>query len=205
MNIAFTAWDKRISPVFDASRNLFVVKVSDGKVLQSFYEPFNPEIMFSFKEKLKMLEIDVLVCGAISQICSSIIESTGVMLIPFIGGRIDDILDGYLRDNSINHGFIMPGCGRRYRRKSDIDAFGYQGKEVRIMPKGNNRGQQGQGRGQGQGQGQGRGQGQGKGQGQGRGQSQGRCQGQGNNRGGNGCGGSCTTQGSGKGNGQGKF
>jgi predicted Fe-Mo cluster-binding NifX family protein len=188
MIVALTAWGNRISPVFDAATTLLVVDISNAEVVSRSFEPFNPEMRQLLTELLKALKIDILICGGISEISSNIIESSGIKLIPFIGGRIEEVLDVFIKGEQIRPNFLMPGCGRRHREKtrgyalSRDKAFSNHREEVKSMPKGNGRcpqGQRGQGQGQGAGSGKGRGQGTGGGRGQGQGAGGGRGQGQG--------------------------
>lgn len=192
MKVAFTAWEDRVSPVFDSARKLLIADIENEQIVGKQYEPFNPQPVSHLGDMLKALEIEVLICGAISQTPSIIIEASGVKLISFIGGKIDDILESYAKDIRIVPEFSMPGCGRQYRhqRRRHNESL-TKNKEVIYMPRGDGTGPQGQGQGKagkkgkggcktgldGQGSGKGRGQGQGSGQGSGQGRGRGRKQG----------------------------
>lgn len=179
MKVAFTAWEDRVSPVFDSARKLLIADIENEQIVGKQYEPFNPQPVSRLGDMLKALEIEVLICGAISQTPSIIIEASGVKLISFIGGKIDDILESFAKDIRIVPEFSMPGCGRQYRhqRRRHNESL-TKNKEVIYMPRGDGTGPQGQGQGKagkkGKGgcktgrDGQGRGQGQGSGQGRGR-------------------------------------
>ena len=194
MKVAFTAWEDRISPVFDSARKLLIADIENERIIGRQYEPFSPQPVFRLGDILKALEVKVLICGAISQTPSIIIEASGVKLISFVGGKIEDILESYAKGIRIVPEFSMPGCGRQYRRKRRRrNEFLTENKEVIHMPRGDGTGPQGQGKvgqkgkggcktgrgGQGGGQGKGSGQGSGQGQGQGRGRKQGGKQPQG--------------------------
>lgn len=186
MKVAFTAWEDRISPVFDSARRLLIANIENDQVIDREYEAFNPQSVSRLGEMLKSLEIEVLICGAISQTPSSIIEASGVKLISFVGGKIDDILESYAKGIGIVPEFSMPGCGKQFRRKRRRhNVFLKKHREKRNMPKGDGTGPQGQGRGPKgkggggpnsparQGGGKGKGSGRGFGKGQGRGMQQG--------------------------------
>jgi predicted Fe-Mo cluster-binding NifX family protein len=194
MKVAFTAWEDRISPVFDSARKLLIADVENGQIVDRQYELFNPQPVSRLVDLLKALEIEVLICGAISQTPSIIIESSGVKLVSFVGGKIDDILKSYAKGIRIVPEFSMPGCGQQCRRKRrGHNEFPTENKEVIHMPGGDGTGPQGQekvdpkgkgrcktGRGaQGGGKGKGSGRGgcgKGQGGGQGRGQKKGEKQ-----------------------------
>ncbi len=188
MKIALTAWEDRISPVFDAARTLLIAHIENDRIVGRHYEPFNPGAVARLVDFLKALEIDVFICGAISQTPSIIIEAGGIRLISFIGGKIDDILESCTKDLRIVAKFSMPGCGRQNRHQQRRrNEYLKENKEVSHMPRGDGTGPQRQGGGQkgkggcktgrrGQGGGSGKGSGQGCGKGQGKSQGQGRGQ-----------------------------
>jgi predicted Fe-Mo cluster-binding NifX family protein len=117
MKVAFTAWEDRISPVFDSAHMLMIADIENEQVIGTQYEPFNPQSVSRLIDMLKALEIEVLICGAISRTPSIVIEASGVTLISFVGGKIDDILKSYANGISIVPGFSMPGCGQQHQRK----------------------------------------------------------------------------------------
>jgi predicted Fe-Mo cluster-binding NifX family protein len=128
MKVAFTAWEDRISPVFDSARMLLIANIENERVIGRQYEPFNPQPVSRVVDMLQTLEIEVLICGAISRTPSIIIEASGIKLISFVGGKIDDILRSYANGISIVPGFSMPGCGQQKRKRRRQRPFS---KEIR--------------------------------------------------------------------------
>ncbi|MBF0240861.1 MAG: NifB/NifX family molybdenum-iron cluster-binding protein [Desulfamplus sp.] len=110
MLVAFTAWGNRISPVFDESTSFFIVEIFDGKILKSFVKYCDPEMYWHSIEMLKMLKIDIIICGAISELLLRIVESTGIKIIPFIGGRIEEIIEFLIKNEQIPTTLMMPGA-----------------------------------------------------------------------------------------------
>ena len=200
MKVALTAWEDRISPVFDAARTLLIAEVENGEIVKRQHVSFFPEMSWRLAGTLNEMEIDVLICGAISQFPAGVIENSGIQLIPFVSGNVENVLDAYAAGDQLVPAFSMPGCGWRHgRRKGRHGKFDTH-KEVTTMPRGDKTGPRGTGpgsgkgrggcnngqggtqpgSGQGQGKGQGQGPGRGQGQGQGRGPGKGRGQGRGN-------------------------
>ena len=89
MKVALTVWENRISPVFDSARMILVVEVESGAVVSRHYEPFGSERSFYRATKLSKLEVNVLICGAISQFYANMIEAYGIQVIPFIAGDVN--------------------------------------------------------------------------------------------------------------------
>ncbi len=109
MKVAVTVWDERISPVFDSAHRLLIVDIKNGKMKNIFYESFNPKLEARFTEALSLQGIDVLICGAISQAYSTLIEASAIELIPFVGGSVNEILESYAKGNPLAPTFLMPG------------------------------------------------------------------------------------------------
>ncbi|MBV5306635.1 MAG: NifB/NifX family molybdenum-iron cluster-binding protein [Desulfobulbaceae bacterium] len=191
MKVALTIWEDRISPVFDVAQTLLIVEFHDGKIVRRFFEPMVPEMSSCLACWLKDLGVEVLICGAISQMPANIIEAAGVQLQSFVGGKVEEVLGSFITGLQITTIYALPGCGRHYRLQGSRAGFLHQQrKEVRRMPGRDKTGPQGggsstgRGRGgcgtgqgdttQGQGRGSGKGQGQGQGQGGGQGAGQGR-------------------------------
>ncbi len=184
MKVAITAWEDKISPVFDSARMLLIADIKNTEILSRCYESFNPEKTSSLVDALGYMGIDVLICGAISEMPAKIIEASGINLIPFIGGKLEEVLVSYATGRRIVPTFLMPGCGRKRNRTRKRKFFSDYQQEVETMPKGDRTGPQGQGAGTGKGRGgckpggkggkgTGRGVGRGTGQGKGGGQSRG--------------------------------
>ncbi len=112
MKIAVTIWEERVSPVFDSSRLLIIAENKNEKIVNRREEPFNSEVPFILVNRLNELSVDVLICGAISQMPATIIENGNVLLIPFIGGIVNEVLDCCIRGKSPASEFLLPGCGR---------------------------------------------------------------------------------------------
>ena len=112
MKVAIPIRNGRISPVFDVAVLLMVVEFeSDGPGERS---------EFSIRESgaearaalLRELGISTLICGAISNNAARIVERSGIELVPWTVGDIDDVLEAYFSDSLDAEGFIMPGCRR---------------------------------------------------------------------------------------------
>jgi predicted Fe-Mo cluster-binding NifX family protein len=196
MKMALTVWGSRISPVFDAAHMLLVVEIENTKIINRWDVPFYPEFPSRLAEMLAEMDVEIFICGAISEMPSNILESNGIKLIPFIAGDTHEVIDAYVKNVPFIPTFLMPGCNRkRYRYTGKGKKHGAcfsHGREVTHMPRGDGTGPKGKGSGTGRGQGgckpgQGRkgsgtNSGPGSGKGQGRGRGRGKGTGQGRNR-----------------------
>jgi predicted Fe-Mo cluster-binding NifX family protein len=120
---AFACWDRRIAPVFDTTRELHVVEVHSGKIVEETKENLTGNPSFGSALRLAELRVDVLVCGAISRQLHALITAYGIRVIPFMAGELDRVVAAWVQGDLESETFTMPGCGsgfafrkRRHRR-----------------------------------------------------------------------------------------
>lgn len=63
--------------------------------------------------RLRTLNIDVLICGAISRPLVDMITGSGIEVLPYVSGRIDEVLNAYMEGRLTEQRFSMPGCRTR--------------------------------------------------------------------------------------------
>ena len=117
MQIALAVWNGRISPVFDVSRHLMIFEVESGAVVQTFEEIFSSDNPFQKVRRLADLNVDILICGAVSRGVDAMLENNGIERITFIAGNIDDVVGAYLAGTLPNPEMAMPGCNSRRQRR----------------------------------------------------------------------------------------
>lgn len=115
MKIAVTIWGNRISPVFDSARTLLVVQIEDSHITRQFYTPFDPESPVHLITTLKSLEIDTLVCGAISRKPADLISEQNIHLLSFVTGNVRRFLDSFAKGQTVGKKHMMPGFSPGYR------------------------------------------------------------------------------------------
>ena len=121
LRIALSAWNGRISPVFDVAQKLLLVDVAGGREVARTLIEMNEQAFALRAAKLKGLGANVLLCGAISKPLVALIASSRVKVVPFLAGEVEDVLTAYLDSRLPAPEFMMPGCpcparGRRRRR-----------------------------------------------------------------------------------------
>lgn len=113
MNVAFTIWEDRISPVFDVAHDLMVAVIEERGVREKRFYSFDPDRVAALISMLEHDRVDVLICGAISETPATMITESGIHLIPFISGNVGRILDTFAKGGPLSPVFLMPGCGRQ--------------------------------------------------------------------------------------------
>jgi predicted Fe-Mo cluster-binding NifX family protein len=110
MKIAFAQWDARIAPVFDTAQRIQIVETASGQVIGKKQADLPETHLLQKALRLVELEIDTLVCGAISRPMHGLIAAYGIQVIPFVTGSLDAVIQAW-RQGSLSHEmYVMPGC-----------------------------------------------------------------------------------------------
>ncbi len=112
MRIALTVWNGRIAPVFDVAGTVRLVE-QHGKIAKSDETITLPQGsgMRIRVDALVELQIDVLVCGAISRPVRQMIADSGIKIHSFISGEVNEVLEALFTGTLEEKPFLMPGCG----------------------------------------------------------------------------------------------
>lgn len=117
MKTAFSSWNNRIAPVFDVARQVFLVESDQGRVIREAEEGMPGDDPGAKARCLAGLGVNTLVCGAISRSMQGLIASCGITVIPFVAGKLREVVRAWLEGKILEELFAMPGCcpqaGRR--------------------------------------------------------------------------------------------
>jgi predicted Fe-Mo cluster-binding NifX family protein len=119
MKIAIPYWQSRVSPVCDEARHFLIVQLADeGEVRRSEFEMTLPGTdLVGRTSRLLDLEVDTLICGAISQPLETMLRGVGIRVISQVCGNLEEILQAF-QTGALEHArFALPGCPRRKRRR----------------------------------------------------------------------------------------
>ena len=119
MNVGFSVWDNRIAPVFDVARLVHIVQSRAGRIVSEREETLANGGPTQKALRLVELDIDTLVCGAISRQLLKAISAYGVCVIPFVAGDLQEVIRAHLAGTIQQDEYAMPGCGHR-RGRSDL-------------------------------------------------------------------------------------
>ena len=117
MRLAIPIWNERVSPVFDAARRLVLVDVEGGCEQARREEIIEESFVAQRARRLVEFGVNVLICGAISRPLSALLSASGITVIPWTTGAVDDVLAGYLKEGLRDPRWLMPGCGSRGQRR----------------------------------------------------------------------------------------
>ena len=116
--VAFACWDDRIAPVFDIARRLHIVEIRSENVIRETTEILADTEPFRVAHRMAELQLDVLVCGAISAHIRNLISAYGIRVVPYISGELRKIIQAWLEGCLEKETFAMPGCGFQRRNRN---------------------------------------------------------------------------------------
>jgi predicted Fe-Mo cluster-binding NifX family protein len=110
MKIAIAIWNDCVSNVFDFADCILLVEIDGDKEISRSQISFESKTFSKRIRQLKSLNIDLLVCGAISRALAELVIASGIEVLAYITGAIDDVLDAYQSGQLARSQFAMPGC-----------------------------------------------------------------------------------------------
>ena len=110
MKIAIPIYNSNVSNVFDFAHRLLLVEIEDGKEANRSEVALESQLLPQRVGQLKSFKVDILVCGAISRVLANMVTASGIELLPYVTGQVDDVLQAYLAGQLVQPQFTMPGC-----------------------------------------------------------------------------------------------
>lgn len=111
MKTAITIWNGRIAPVFDVARQCLIIE-DDSRT-----ELTIPEGNAAYKASFfGNHNVSQMLCGAISCEYENALITSGIEVISFIAGSLEQVIDAWKEGTLVQAHFAMPGCGCRRRR-----------------------------------------------------------------------------------------
>lgn len=110
MTIAFPIWRERISPLLDAATRLLVItfrRGADTSQREVLLGPLTPE---SLARSVAELQVDVLLCGALSEPLRRELVKRHIRVRPHLCGEVREVLRAFCAGRLQQGRFQMPGC-----------------------------------------------------------------------------------------------
>jgi predicted Fe-Mo cluster-binding NifX family protein len=128
MKIAIPIWGDKVSPLLDTASRLLVVELGNEEETSRYQVLLDEDNIARRSLRIGSLNIDTLICGAVSRPFFRMLLSSGIEIIPDISGDPEKIIQAYLDGNLFHSRFMMPGCrrrkyGRRNRNKLQQNIF----------------------------------------------------------------------------------
>jgi predicted Fe-Mo cluster-binding NifX family protein len=113
MKAAFAVWKDRIAPVFDVTHTVRLVETDGKQIISQTQAVLAGDLANQKALRLAELEVNTLVCGAISKSLQSMVAAYGIQVIAFVTGDLQEIIQAWIRGKLEGAAqFAMPGCRR---------------------------------------------------------------------------------------------
>jgi hypothetical protein len=107
--IAITTWNKIVSPLYDASCSLVIIKPDTPRLIVNIREM----TIFEKASRCASEGVQVLICGAISSEACAMLIDNGIQVYSWIRGPVDELLEACKKNVNLVDHFSMPGCGKK--------------------------------------------------------------------------------------------
>jgi len=109
MRIAVPIWENKVSPVLDTASTLLIIESETQKEISRFEAFLLEQDIPRRCHFIQGLNINVLICGAVSRQLSGMLTASEIKVISGISGQAEKVLEAYLQGTLLNSGFFMPG------------------------------------------------------------------------------------------------
>nr|HID58349.1 hypothetical protein [Desulfobacterales bacterium] len=124
MRVCLPIWGSQLSTVFDFASRFLLVDINGRKILAKEYIHIDRDLPPVLRvARLNQHKVDLVICGAISNPLGAMVFHSGIDVIPWVAGRVDEIIDAYIQNKLIAPRYALPGYDRgvghrhRYRRR----------------------------------------------------------------------------------------
>jgi hypothetical protein len=104
--IAVHHWQKRIAPVFDTGGRILVL--ADGRAAREEHLMICSQPLHR-AEELRVLRVELLICGAISRSMQEALSAGGIVVVGFVAGDLERVISAW-QQGRLDETFAMPGC-----------------------------------------------------------------------------------------------
>lgn len=116
MRIAIPCWQGRVSPVFDVAEEMLLLDVGKTSEPQRENRSLLKSDPLGRARELANLHPDILICGAISLALENALLGSGIQVVGFVCGNVEEIVAAFLTGDISDSRFLMPGsCSKRRR------------------------------------------------------------------------------------------
>jgi len=111
VRLAISHHEGRVSPVFDVAGNVLLIDIENKREVRREERSLDRTDRPSRAAEFLRLGANVLICGAISASLEDILVFSGVRVIGFRCGPVDELVAAFLNGEVAKPEFYMPGCG----------------------------------------------------------------------------------------------
>ncbi len=118
MIVCLACYENRLAAIFENAAEYKFFKVSDsGEICPAGHLSLPSKDPTDRTSAIMACGVSILICGAVCCQTRKAIETTGMQLIPFMKGAVEEVLQAF-SENRL-HSMVMPGCRRQMRCRGE--------------------------------------------------------------------------------------
>ena len=107
MKVAIPRMGESVAPCFGYCATMVIFTIKNGAVTNQIDFPLHSREPFDRVRLLRDQEVDTLICGGMQDVFEDSLRASGIEVISWVSGSVDDLLELFLR------GQLVPGTERR--------------------------------------------------------------------------------------------
>jgi predicted Fe-Mo cluster-binding NifX family protein len=116
MKIAIPVCAEAIASTADFARELVVADCEGSREVHWARFDLQETLPANRAKRIARLGVEILICGAISRPLATLLQESGVQVVPLVSGSVDNVLSAFLTDRLDEPRFLLPGCTPDDRR-----------------------------------------------------------------------------------------
>jgi len=109
--VAIPRMGEVVAPCFEYCATMAIFTVNDGQVVDQIDFPITSREPMDRMRLLRDQQVDTIICGGVQDVFEDIVKATGIQVISWVSGTVDDLLRLFLR------GQLVPATKRRTKAK----------------------------------------------------------------------------------------
>ena len=107
MKVAIPHMGKTVAPCLEYCATMALFTIHDGRVTRRVDFRLSSREPLDRVRLLRDQEIETIICGGVQDVFEDMLRASGIRVISWVSGPVDDLLEQFLR------GQLIPGTGRR--------------------------------------------------------------------------------------------
>lgn len=109
MRLAIPVHESYVAAVADFAGAFLLIDIKGASVTGRETVMCNVNLVPAKVAILDENRVDMLICGAVSRVFAAMVIHSGIELVPFISGSVEDVLSAYLQGSLNDPRYFMPG------------------------------------------------------------------------------------------------
>ncbi len=109
MRVAMPRFGESIAPCFGYSATITIFTIKRGKVMDQVDFRLQSRDILDRVRLLRDQQVGTLICGGLEERLQDMLETNGVRVISWVSGRVDDLLNCFLRGELVSRAESVGG------------------------------------------------------------------------------------------------